>query len=102
MIRVVIGVHIRTHNPQFDWAVVASSQGGDASEFGAEAPAQDFERQMKAIERQFTYTSDEGKVFMRHRFFIASNEMVVKQHFQRCVCPPYIYIYISLLGHSYI
>ena len=101
--RIMIGVHVRVHDPQFDWAVVASRAGGsEAGVFGEEAPLADFDLQMKAIEQRFTVATataaatvtatgtahtDSGQqhqsVVARHRFFIASNDMRVKKHFQR-------------------
>ena len=72
---ILIGVHVRVHDPVQDWAVVPpleSVSDNTAVNFGVGATIQDFTRYMRQIEDKFS---------SRHaRFFIASNSQDAKTH----------------------
>ena len=73
--RLVVGVHIRIHDPMFDWAVVPPvGVGSSAAEFGHTATISDFHAQMTSIAEIY---NDEVL------FVIASNSRDVRIELQR-------------------
>lgn len=73
--RLVIGVHIRMHDPRFDWAVVPPvGAGATAAEFGHTATISDFRAQMTSIAAKYNHEV---------LFFIASNSRDVRVELQR-------------------
>ena len=68
---IFVGVHIRVHDANFDWAMVPpGAEGGLAKTFGDGATLQDFVSVMKRIEQSFT-DGIHGQT--RIRYFVASN-----------------------------
>lgn len=97
--RIMIGVHVRMHDPQFDWRVVppfarktdeqessSNKQQNQpiktAMSFDEGATVDDFKRVMDGVENKFSLRNKNGEVTRRfHRFYLASNSEAVKQHF---------------------
>eukprot|EP01039_Chlorochromonas_danica_P010767 gene10767-11967_t len=72
-----VGVHIRTHNPLFDWAIIPPKQGTQALRFGETSNTSVFIDLMKTIQKHFNGQSKENNNFVK--FFVASNSHTVKE-----------------------
>lgn len=99
--KIMIGVHVRKFDADYDWAVVPPLSPSDprATTFGATLSLDEFIQQMRLMESKFTVKTtktsaeslafaDEGihthksasfDTFESHRFFIASNDYKVKE-----------------------
>jgi hypothetical protein len=82
--KMMISVHIREHDPLFDWEVVpplgntADGQPRSASKFGEGLTLNDFVDVMRKIEAKLSYKSN-GQITHFHKFYIASNSVTVKE-----------------------
>lgn len=81
--KIMIGVHVRVHDPMHDWSVVPPQGGGkDAMQFNESASNDDFRKVLQDIDDHFTYTTTTTStttsttttsVDKMHKFFISSN-----------------------------
>lgn len=71
-----VAVHVRAHDPNFDWAVVPPHSGGKAVEFGDGAPLELFAHYMQLIQR---HMHDPVRNQSLVRFLVVSNEPSAKQ-----------------------
>jgi hypothetical protein len=79
---ILIGIHYRAHEENFDWQVVPPRvQQTEANKFGQGANEQDFERLMTLIDRKFTYIDKNGQVHKTYKFYIATNSPQSKDFF---------------------
>lgn len=69
-----IGVHIRAHNPLFDWAIIPSIDGHpQARNFGEDLTIEHYISAMRDVWNHFSYETENGQKKSYVRFFIASN-----------------------------
>lgn len=73
-----IAVHIRSHDQQYDWAIIPPAEGSMATVFGERVSLQDFMTLMRQIQRYFTI-QDGDKERSLARFLIVSNDQSIKQ-----------------------
>lgn len=75
----MVGIHIREHDPQYDWAIVPPIDGSNlASNFGEGAHIEDFKFVMSRIWHKFSSSDSQGVFKSKVRFFISSNNHKVK------------------------
>jgi hypothetical protein len=81
--KVMIGLHYRSHDKNYDWNVVPPLGGSNAAApFGEGATLKDFEVRMRGILNAFTSVDSEtGLSITNARFYIASNSNEAKNHF---------------------
>jgi len=81
--KVMIGLHYRAHDKNYDWNVVPPLGGSSAAApFGEGASLQDFEVRMRGILTAFTSKDSEtGNSTTNVQFYIASNSNEAKNHF---------------------
>jgi hypothetical protein len=84
----MVGIHYRDHDQTHDWEIIPpptssnENQGSQkALKFGDGATIDDFVHIMSAIERHFSHVNAEGNLITTVRFYIASNNMTIKQIF---------------------
>ena len=79
--KLVIGVHVRMHDPNFDWEVVppiGERNSGKASSFGTGASLDYFIEVMTDLESNFLWNRSDGSSASSVLFFIASNNQTIK------------------------
>ncbi|RYH15674.1 hypothetical protein EON65_31365 [archaeon] len=81
-IHIPIGIHIRTHEEGYDWAIVPPMYTTKANEFGHGATVDDFASVMEEIQRHFAVQTNEGEKKCFVRFLIVSNNQTVKDEMQ--------------------
>ena len=72
--KMIIGIHIRTHDPVFDWSIIPPLNNDKAGNFGDGATVADFTRYLDQISGRFTLVL--GTKY--YRYFVASNDPQIK------------------------
>ncbi len=82
--KIIIGVHIRTHNPAYDWNVVQPfGDSKEAISFDESAPVDVFIRHMRSIQEYFSQTPRSGHSGKECIFLVASPDDSVKRRLQK-------------------
>lgn len=84
----MVGVHYRDHDKAHDWEIIPPPMSSEevegyqrALKFGEGASVDDFVQIMRSIENQFSYVDSSGNLVSTVRFYIASNNVTIKQIF---------------------